>query len=134
MSKLTPQEAAKITSILLEFSSLNRQRQMVNELAAMGIDLEKFVQFERLRNAAEIPIGMPLIVDVHNTLSHIEKGIEVQNDELHRLPKNFISKASRAAFLALEKLDAANAMNAAQGEKSAEGAESDPAPARRRKP
>lgn len=128
MKKLTAQEASKITAMLLEFSSLNRQRQLVNELVEMGIGLDKFIQFERLRTAAEIPIGQPLMVDVHNTLSHIEKGIETSNDELHRLPKNFISKASRSAFLALEKLDASSALDMAANSGATR------APAGRRKP
>lgn len=96
-SNLSPDEAGAITRLLLEYQSFNHKRQLLNDLVAMGVTSETFHAWESLGRRHVLCVPDPLKVDVHNMLSHIEKGIETREDALRTMSPRTIAKLAKKA-------------------------------------
>jgi hypothetical protein len=95
---LSAADAATITRKLLEFEAINRKRELVNSLSEMGITPEKFAQWLSLHRQKSLGVTDNLIVDVTNMISHIDKGIETQEDALVRTSAGQVKKRELDAF------------------------------------
>lgn len=85
---MTPEQAGEVTRLLLEFESINRMRELVNRLVLLQVDVAAFHEW----TTTAPRVSQSLTVDVHNLLSHIEKGIEVKSDRLHQMSDSMIKK------------------------------------------
>ena len=95
---LSADDAAAITRKLLEFEAVNRKRELVNSLSEMGVSSEKFSQWLNLHREKSLGVTNPLIVDVTNMISHIDKGIETREDALFRISAAQVKKHELDAF------------------------------------
>ena len=104
---LTAAQASAISMALLEFESLNTKRQLVDALVAQGVTLATYREWAALGKKVALGVSDPLRIDIENMLSHVESGIDVSADALHRMTSYGIKKAAkRAAIAQQENLDA----------------------------
>ena len=104
---LTAAQASAISTALLSFESFNTKRQLVDELVADGVTLAKYREWAALGKLVDLGVSAPLRIDIENMLSHVENGIEISADALHRTASTSIKKAAKRAATAQQKnLDA----------------------------
>jgi hypothetical protein len=99
---LTPELAGEITKLTWEFQAINRKRQLVDDLMALGVTQDVFREWTKLVEEAGQSLSIPrgLNVDIQNLLSSIPKGRTVRVDELVQISPRIIADRVKKTMLA----------------------------------
>lgn len=99
---LSAETAALITQMLLEYTAINRKRELVNNLQEQGITSQLFHELVALSKVVSLDVPLNVQVDVTNGLHHLEKGIETKDDALRRFSVAQVKRVAKRAFDAQE--------------------------------
>jgi hypothetical protein len=99
-NQLSPEVAGEITRLMLEIQAINRKRQLVDALRALGVTPHTFNVWSRLNFSQGLGVNAPLQVSIANLLSSVSRGTDVKVDALVQIKQKTIADHVKKTVLA----------------------------------